>query len=605
VNTILVVDDLAIYRETIEAALCAEGFTVVTACDGAQAVTALSNQPFDVVLLDLGLPVIPGMGVLQHLRADPRLRHLPVIILSAEAERERVIEAIKLGISGYLVKSQFSLKALLEITRKALAAPAGAVATAPARGPAQATGNAVAPELGASTRPVKPAARSATAPASTWAGAGADLKALRPLISRTDVLKRISADGELTGFSPTVSLVLQLTASPRCSMDEVAKAVGQDHAVALKVLKIANSSAYAGGDRVHAVHKAVLKIGMQNIRQAVLNIGVVEHFGSAAFDGHLSTPLFWEHSIACGIIAAELATALKHKAPDAAFTAGLLHDLGRILFAQHLGEDYVRVLEAARALQLPLEQVEARLLQTSHADVMSKVLGAWHFPPDLVDPITLHHTEACDAKTTASRQTTEVLRLGLADRIAHAMMLGSSGNDTIYPIDEHCRLLGVGPATVRHLEDTVRSQTDEQKFSLLASSDLAAWPSRVEQVRGQLAAPFRPLYVSVAPELDAYRIFCDGLAGPRDGEGANIAVVRIASAKEREPLADTLLTEERKAGTVGLPLLVISPAADVVLPDRVTRSRDHRLLVTPVPESRLMTAVNELLAEGATVRAAA
>ena len=633
-KTILVVDDMAIFREPIEAVLRADGFQVLTAANGVEALAAISRQRPDLVLLDLGMPVMDGLATLKRMREDAASKRTAVIVLSSETDRARIVAAAKLGISGYLLKSQFSLKAMLESVKKVLKIPeevgataVGGAAEAQPR-PAEATTPAPAARPTDTRPPRPPAGKAATSepsglktqkppapPARHPSGqrppqegsqlnSGADLKTLRPLMTRSELLERVTAEGELTGFSPTVSQVLRVTASENCSMEQVTKVVSQDHAVALKVLRLANSCVYSRGERVDTVRKAVLRIGMQSIRQAVLNIGVVERFGSLAFEQHLSTPLFWEHSIACGIIAAEIAHALKHKDPEIAFTAGLLHDLGRVIYAERLGEQYVRVLEAAHAMGLPLEQVESRLLLMSHAEVMDKILHGWKFPKELVNPIVFHHAAPGDVKSLAPHQAADVLRLGLADRLAHAMLLGSSGNDTIYPTEEHCRLLGVEPATVRRIEETARQQSDDTKFALLSNSNGAAWPRRVEQHRAALTVPFRPLYVSASPETDAYRIFCGELAGS-GGEGPpNLAVVHIAAAKDRGMMAGRLVGAEREAGVAGLPILILSPGGQLDLDDNAIAGRRCQALSTPVPISRFIAAVNALIAVGV-MRAAA
>jgi len=627
-KTILVVDDMPIFREPIDAVLGAAGFTVVTAANGKEAVATLAATPPDLVLLDLGMPVMDGLAVLAFMRREQAFRAIPVIILSADSDRRHILAAAKLGIEGYVLKSNFSLQAMMDLVRKTLGtAPPGAGdkgeappkapevnadSGAPGRIPPPAASH---PTHQQATSPPQPLSRTnvAAASASTSERANSsgarltpdsDLKSLRPLITRSELIERVTEEGELIGFSPTVSQVLKLTSSDKCSMEQVAQAVSQDQTVALKVLKLANSSIYSRGDHVDTLHKAVLRIGMQNIRQVVLNIGVVERFGSPAFQQHLSTPLFWEHSIACGIIAAELAHALEHEGPDIAFTAGLLHDLGRILYAERLGEQYVQVLEAARAMQLPLEQIESRLLLMNHADIMNQILSAWKFPRDLVNPILFHHADAGDVKSLAPHQTVDVLRLGLADRLAHAMMLGSSGNDTIYPTEEHCRLLEVVPAAMTQIEETARQQTDETKFALLSRSNNADWPRHVEQHRAALRGPFRPLYVSASPELDAYRIFCGELAGAADEEPPNMAVVHIAAAKERVAMSEELVRAEQHARVQGLPVLMLSPGGRFVLDERSTVGRRCQVLATPTPVSRLVAAVNSLTAVGAVQSAA-
>ncbi len=666
-RTILVVDDLAIFREPIEVVLRTQGYAVVTASNGVEALRAVSNEPPDLVLLDLSMPVLDGMAVLKALRENAATRNLPVLVLSAKTEKAKVVEAVKLGISGYLLKANFSLPVMLDRVRQVFEASADATpateqsinddagfageAGDQPREPATASAAAVAkqPAAGkaapASAPPAKkpalagpgepligvarkgggaPAAGGAAAgsgggekekswkarqaaataqlagkPSKIVVKAGDDLKSLKPIMSRSEVMKRVNTEEELQGFSPTVTQVLKLTASSQCSMDDVSKAVGMDHAVALKILKLANSSIFSRGDHVDTVQKAVLRIGIQSIRQAVLNIGVVERFGGESLDGALRTPLFWEHSIATGIIAAELAHGLGQKDADIAFTAGLLHDLGRILYAERLDKEYADVLEAARTLRVPLEQAEARLLLMSHAEVMDKVLHAWHFPKDLISPIVFHHAEAEQARTLVPRQSAEVLRLSLADRLSHAMLLGSSGNDVIYPTHEHCMGLNVGAEIIAKIESTAREQTDETKFALLSrSSGGEPWPRLVEEVREEIGAPVRALFVGEHGPVDAYRIFCETVSEPAAMGGApNVAVVHIATPKDRETASRRLQETEQQLGlsATPLPAVVLSPEGKYLLDDAAARGRACRTLPTPTPVADMVEALRRLV----------
>jgi HD-like signal output (HDOD) protein/DNA-binding NarL/FixJ family response regulator len=617
VPKILVVDDKPIFREPISAALRAEGFEIAAAGDGPQAIAALSQFKPDLVILDIGLPVFDGLVVLRHMRQRPSLSKTRVIILSAAADRARVTEAVKLGISGYLLKSSFSLADMLDKVKSALAseppAPSASAASGPpsptpesARAEKRGTESAGAP----SSLPLRPAASSPPAPARqspatpmpATAASGAiestDLKSLTPIFKRAELIERLKSCEELKGFSPTVTQVLKLTSSANASVDAVAKAVRQDQAMALKILKLANSSVYSRSDRVDTVHKAILRIGVDSIRQTVLNIAVVDRFSSLAFKEHISTPHFWEHSIACGIIAAELAHAASPKQADSAFTSGLLHDLGRVIFAEVLGEDYMRVLETARRLEAPLEAVESRVLSLNHADVMDHLLNAWKFPKPLIDPIVSHHGSATSARNAGRANPSEVLRLGLANRLAHAMLLGSSGNETIYPSEDHCRALGISEATIRAIESTARQQTDDTKFTLVSNSSGANWPRRAEEHRKAITEPFKPLYISAAPQFDAYRIFFAELAGSLPEGAPTLAVVHLAAEKERGELSQHLLAAEEEAGVRGLPLLIFSPAAQFTLDSSALSGRATRCLATPTPVSRIIAAINALLAPG-------
>ena len=141
----------------------------------------------------------------------------------------------------------------------------------------------------------------------------------------------------------------------------------------------------------------------------------------------LSTPLFWEHSIAGGLIASELTRHLDGKEPeiDAAFTMGLLHDVGRLVYADMFSETYTRVFEPAESLEAPVEQVESSLLLINHADAMDRVLHAWSFPKDLINPISLHHLPVGDIRRMAPHSLPQVATLALANGLAHVLLLGT------------------------------------------------------------------------------------------------------------------------------------------------------------------------------------
>src|SRR3982074_1831596 len=105
VRVLFVEDDPAVaqmYRLKLEL----DGYVVEIATDGAQAVARAIEQPPDMVFLDIRLPKLDGLGVLEALRANERTRNLPVVILSNYSERELIDRGLKLGALEYLIKSQ-------------------------------------------------------------------------------------------------------------------------------------------------------------------------------------------------------------------------------------------------------------------------------------------------------------------------------------------------------------------------------------------------------------------------------------------------------------------------------------------------------------------
>ncbi|MGC9127696.1 MAG: chemotaxis response regulator CheY [Acidithiobacillus sp.] len=102
---ILVVDDFATMRKVVRSLLGTLGFSnIQEAEDGVQALRTLQNQSFDFVVSDWNMPNMQGIDLLRAIRADPNLRTLPVLMVTAEAKRENILEAAQAGVNGYIVK---------------------------------------------------------------------------------------------------------------------------------------------------------------------------------------------------------------------------------------------------------------------------------------------------------------------------------------------------------------------------------------------------------------------------------------------------------------------------------------------------------------------
>ena len=101
----LVVDDFSTMRRIVRNLLKELGFlNVDEAEDGAIALSKLTGEPFDFVVTDWNMPNMDGLTLLQKIRADSQIKHLPVLMITAEAKKENIIAAAQAGASGYIVK---------------------------------------------------------------------------------------------------------------------------------------------------------------------------------------------------------------------------------------------------------------------------------------------------------------------------------------------------------------------------------------------------------------------------------------------------------------------------------------------------------------------
>ncbi len=115
---ILIVDDFSTMRRIIKNLLRDLGFTnTVEADDGITAIPILNSGSIDFLVTDWNMPGMTGIDPLRHVRADEKLRSLPVLMVTAEAKREQIIEAAQAGVNGYVVKP-FTALALKEKIEK-------------------------------------------------------------------------------------------------------------------------------------------------------------------------------------------------------------------------------------------------------------------------------------------------------------------------------------------------------------------------------------------------------------------------------------------------------------------------------------------------------
>jgi CheY-like chemotaxis protein/HD-like signal output (HDOD) protein len=419
-STIMVVDDMSIFRDPIAASLRLAGFSTVTAVNGQEALVKLKAQCPDLILLDMAMPVMDGLTFLRALRSDPATRQVPVILLTAMSDRPHVLQAVKLGIHDYLLKSRFSLKDLLERVNKHLPAAAarnGAVAPAPPPpAPAKAAAAVVSPPLASAA----PAAAERT-PVAQSPGAAAP-GAIPQLLTAEQCAQRAKSALAAKALSGVVAQVIGMAASPRGDMAKLAEMISMDPALAARVLQAANSAAYASGrGGVTTVPDAVRNIGCSTIRNIALSFGIFDAMPESA-DSDFNPIRCWQHSFGVARLCEHLAGG--DEASAAAYLVGLCHDLGEILFHTHFVQEYRQVLEVQAASGRPRPELERLMLGMSHGELVMLILQSIGLPQSIQAPIQAFHAGPLGGGSGASAHLAGVLHL--AEIAANGMMLASS-----------------------------------------------------------------------------------------------------------------------------------------------------------------------------------
>jgi len=116
--TVMIVDDIEMMRNTIARLLIKEGIEPLTAASGPEAISILEQRVPDVILLDVSMPGMDGLAVLEHIQSNPQWSTIPVIMLTAVSDTHTIHRAAQLGAKEYLVKATFSIAEMMDHLRR-------------------------------------------------------------------------------------------------------------------------------------------------------------------------------------------------------------------------------------------------------------------------------------------------------------------------------------------------------------------------------------------------------------------------------------------------------------------------------------------------------
>lgn len=216
--------------------------------------------------------------------------------------------------------------------------------------------------------------------------------------------------------------------NPRSSLADIGRIISEDSSLTARLLKIVNSAFYSFPSKIETISRAVTVVGTQQLRDLALATSVMKLFQGIPPD-LINMEAFWKHSIACGVAARVLAAHKREANIERFFVAGILHDIGRLVLCMK-DPDWMRsALGRCQASGELLYKVEYEELGFDHASLGRALLENWKLPASLVETVAYHHNPEA-----AARFPVEAAHVHLADIIAHAMQLGSSGERFVPPL---------------------------------------------------------------------------------------------------------------------------------------------------------------------------
>lgn len=278
----------------------------------------------------------------------------------------------------------------------------------------------------------------------------------------TEIVDRI----ETIGTVPTaVAQIFGLINDPKTTMADFERVVRPDVGLTANLLRCANSAYYRGTREITSVRDAIARMGMRRVFEVAAGASFAKAVPSILSGYGTTAVTYWEHSVAVAVLSDRIGREAGFTYPDLAFTAGLLHDLGKIVIATWL--------DANPSLHPPEgglvnPDLEYELLGATHAEFGQALCQKWNLPRDIGGAARWHHAPGDAPSATLRYLSTVVL---VADQAAHRAGFGEGQN--IESIDvEALERLSLTPERVLSLVETSKGEI-ERTQELLAKATSA------------------------------------------------------------------------------------------------------------------------------------
>jgi HD-like signal output (HDOD) protein len=238
-----------------------------------------------------------------------------------------------------------------------------------------------------------------------------------PTVATPTVRERaLLALGQLPPFSPILNRLIASLASDDVSFSKIADLIEKDTVLAGNILKLVNSALYGLAGTVNSIRHAVSLLGITKLRNAALSMSVARMWSQVKTPPGWSALNFNQHSVGVGILSDQLAQRLDVAYAEGAFAAGLFHDLGLLLVAIGLNDEYKQISLLCQQSNKWAPEYETQVLGMSHGELSADALAQWNLPEQIQTGVRYHHAPQLDPTPVEPGQLTLSRILNAADR---------------------------------------------------------------------------------------------------------------------------------------------------------------------------------------------
>jgi putative nucleotidyltransferase with HDIG domain len=210
--------------------------------------------------------------------------------------------------------------------------------------------------------------------------------------------------------------IMEALASPDSSLEQIGSIIAADPSMTAKILQLVNSAFFGIARRISNPTEAVQILGVGRVRSLVLSLHIFTCFEGVRLK-NFSIDKVWRHSMSTALVAQKIARQQKVDTAiaDETYVAGMLHDIGKVMLAASLPEQYGKTVELAASEQITLVEAERATFGVSHAQIAAYLLGLWGLPIPIVEAVAFHH----DPARAAAKTFTPLTAVHVASTLEH------------------------------------------------------------------------------------------------------------------------------------------------------------------------------------------
>ena len=201
------------------------------------------------------------------------------------------------------------------------------------------------------------------------------------------ILKSID---KLPAFPATLHRVSELVGDPDFAIADLVDVIKYDQSITANILRMCNSPYFAIRYEVSSLREAVIYLGRENILHVVYTAGT-SRFYKKVKGYYWGATKLWEHSVGVALMSQILAKRIYDREDPRLFTAGLLHDIGKVVLGEFVHDSFQEIMDLVSNQEYSFLEAEKEVIGINHAELGGEIASLWNFPKEIKDAITYHH----------------------------------------------------------------------------------------------------------------------------------------------------------------------------------------------------------------------